>query len=86
MPKLICQISLCNTHKIKEVEIDSCKIKESIDANRGYTTRDVAEILNVSKSSVENHLEALGYVSRLWMPHQLEEIHLFMRDSLLKTF
>ena len=63
----------------------------SVDANHDYTTRDVAEIPNVSKSSVESRLKAFGYVSKLdvWIPHQLEEIHsiklrITTCDSLLK--
>ena len=72
------------------MEIDSDKIKALVDGNHAYTTRDVAEILNVSKSSVENHLKALGYASKLdvWTPRQLEQVHLLKRiitrDSLLK--
>ncbi|KOX67281.1 Histone-lysine N-methyltransferase SETMAR, partial [Melipona quadrifasciata] len=52
--------------------------------------RDAAEIPNASKSSVENHLKALGYVSELdgWTPRQLEEVRplkrVIVRDSLLK--
>ena len=42
------------------VEIDSDKIKRLIDVNHRYVTRDAAGILNVSKSSVENHLKALA--------------------------
>ena len=62
----------------------------SVGANHHYTTRDVTKIPNVSKSNVENHLKALGCVSKLdvWIPHQLEEIHSIKRittcDSLLK--
>ena len=47
------------------MEIDSDKTKALVDGNRRYATRDVTEILNVSKSSVENHLMALGYASKL---------------------
>ena len=50
--------------------------------------RNVAEISNISKSIVENHLKALGYVSKLdvWIPRQIKEIHLVkcISDSLLK--
>ncbi|EZA56270.1 Histone-lysine N-methyltransferase SETMAR [Ooceraea biroi] len=50
----------------------------------------VPENLNISKSSVENHLKRLGYISKLdiWVAHELKEIHLTKRidicDSLLK--
>ena len=74
------------------MEIDSGKIKAWVDENHRYTTRDLAEIPNVSKSSVENHLKTLGYVSKLdvWTPHQLvvRQVHLIKRittcDPLLK--
>ena len=74
----------------RPVEINSDKIKALVYKNHAYTMRDVTKILNVSKSSVENHLKALGYVSKLdvWTPHQLEGVHLLKRiiicDSLLK--
>ena len=54
------------------------------------TTREVAETLEISKSSVGSHLKKLGFVSKLdmWLPHELKEIHLVKRidicDSLLK--
>lgn len=44
----------------------------------------------LSKSSIENHLKQLGYVTKLdiWVPHELKEIHFTKRinicDSLLK--
>ncbi|KOX74710.1 hypothetical protein WN51_13145 [Melipona quadrifasciata] len=42
----------------------------SVDTNH-YTTRDVAKIPNILKSSVENHSKALGYASKLdvWIFH-----------------
>ncbi|KOX74713.1 hypothetical protein WN51_13148 [Melipona quadrifasciata] len=43
---------------------DYNKIKMSVDTNH-YTTRDVAKIPNILKSSVENHSKALGYASKL---------------------
>ncbi|EZA54179.1 Histone-lysine N-methyltransferase SETMAR, partial [Ooceraea biroi] len=47
----------------RPIEIDDDKIKALIDSNRRLTTREIAENLNVSKSSVENHLKRLGYIS-----------------------
>jgi len=46
-------------------EIDSDKLKAVIDTNPHYTTREIADVLQTSKSSVENHLHQLAYVSRL---------------------
>ncbi|XP_026829777.1 histone-lysine N-methyltransferase SETMAR-like, partial [Ooceraea biroi] len=65
----------------RPIEIDDDKIKALIDSNRRLTTREIAENLNISKSSVENHLKRLGYISKLdiWVPHELKEIHLTER-------
>ena len=97
--KMVCQNACAKNAKIakfqyykhasrsgRPVEIDSDKIKALVDANRRYTTRDVTEILNVSKSSVENHLKALGYVSKLdvWIPHLNLIKRIIICDSPLK--
>ncbi|XP_071646493.1 histone-lysine N-methyltransferase SETMAR-like [Temnothorax longispinosus] len=69
-------------------EIDSDKLKAMIDSNPHYTTREIADVLLISKSSVENHLHHLGYVSRLdvWVPHELSEAHLIQRISISDSF
>ena len=56
-------------------EVDSDKIETLIENNQHYTTREVADILRISKSSAENHLHQLGYVNRfdVWVPHKLSE-------------
>ncbi|EZA52546.1 Histone-lysine N-methyltransferase SETMAR [Ooceraea biroi] len=41
----------------RPIEIDGDEIKALIDSNRRLTTREIAENLNISKSSVENHLK-----------------------------
>ena len=52
--------------------------------------REIANILKISKSSVENHLHQLGDVHRfdVWVPHKLREKnlldHISTCDSLLK--
>ncbi|XP_024892924.1 histone-lysine N-methyltransferase SETMAR-like [Temnothorax curvispinosus] len=55
-----------------------------IDSNPHYTTREIADVLLISKSNVENYLHQLGYVSRLdvWVPHELKEAHLIQRISI----
>ncbi|XP_026825440.1 histone-lysine N-methyltransferase SETMAR-like, partial [Ooceraea biroi] len=51
---------------------------------------EIAEKLNLSNSTVYDHLKRLGFVSKLdiWVPHNLKEIDLIRRiticDSLLK--
>ncbi|KAL6420742.1 hypothetical protein ACFW04_013863 [Cataglyphis niger] len=49
----------------RSIEIDSNKIKVLIDTNPRYTIREIANILQISKSGVENHLHHLGYVTHL---------------------
>ena len=57
----------------RPVEVDSNQIETLIENNQCYTTREIADILKISKSSVENHLHQLGYVNRfdVWVPHKL---------------
>ena len=40
----------------RPVEVDSDQLKTLIENNQRYTTRERADILKISKSSVENHL------------------------------
>ena len=74
----------------RPVEVDSDRIETLIENSRRYTTREIADILKMSKSSVENHLHQLGYVNRfyVWVPHKLSEKNLLdcvsSCDSLLK--
>jgi len=44
--------------------IDDDQIKSLIEINPRYTTREIAEIIDVSQKTVVNHLHTLGYVSR----------------------
>ena len=40
----------------RPVEVDSDQIETLTENNQPYTTRERADILKISKSSVENHL------------------------------
>ena len=53
-------------------EIDSDQIETLIEKNQHYTTWEIADILKISKSSIENHLHQRGYVNRfdIWVPHK----------------
>ena len=61
----------------RPVEVDSNQI-ETIENHEHYTTREIANILKISKSSAENHLHQLGYVHcfDVWVPHKLRERNL----------
>ena len=43
----------------RPVEVDSNQIETLTENNQRYTTREIANILKISKSSVENHLHSL---------------------------
>ena len=47
----------------RPVEVDSDQIETLIENNQCYTTRETADILKISKSSVENYLHQPGYVN-----------------------
>ena len=72
------------------VAVDSDQIETFIENNQLYTTREIADIFRICKSSVENHFHQLGYVHRfdVWVPHKLSDKKLLDRisacDSLLK--
>ena len=62
----------------RPVEVDSNQTETLIENNQCYTMREIADILKISKSSVENHLHQLGYVNHfdVWVPHKLREKNL----------
>ena len=59
----------------RPVEVDSDQIETIIENNQCYTTWEIADILKISKSSVENHLPQLGYVNccDICVPHKLSK-------------
>ena len=74
----------------RPVEVESDQSKTLIENNQCYIMWETADILKISKSSVENHLHQLGYVNRfdVWVPHKLSKKHLLdhisAHNSLLK--
>ena len=46
----------------RPVEVDSDQIETKIENNQCYATWEIADILKISKSSIENHSRKLGYV------------------------
>ena len=54
----------------RPVEVDSDQIETLIENNQHYVMQEIANILKISKSSVENHLHQLGYVNHFdfWVP------------------
>ncbi|GFX42977.1 histone-lysine N-methyltransferase SETMAR [Trichonephila clavipes] len=74
----------------RPVEADKDAIKALVDVNRRITTREIGLRLNLSNSTVYDHLKGLGLSSKLdvWVPLVLTERNLCRRidvcDSLLK--
>jgi len=70
--------------------VDDDQIKSLIESNPHYTTREIAEIIDVSQKTVVNHLHTLCYVSRydIWVPNNLSDKNLMdcisICDLLLK--
>ena len=66
------------------------QIETLIENSQRHTTLEIADLLRISRSSIENHLHQLCYVNRfdVWIPHKLSEKNLLDRistcDSLLK--
>ena len=74
------------------VEVDSDQIETLIENRQHYTTWEVAGILKIPKSSIDNFLHQLGYyVSRfdVWVLRKLSEKNLDYISACLsvtKTF
>ena len=62
----------------RSVEVDSDQIETLIENNQCYTTWEIADILKISKSSIENQLHQLGYVNHfgVYVPHKLSKKNL----------
>ena len=64
-------------------------MKAIIESNRHINVRGIAKQLNVSHTTIENHIRIrrLGLVKKLdiWVPDELKEIHLTQRISLCDT-
>ena len=56
-------------------ELNDDRLKRLVKANPQQTTRELAEELGMSNSTVFEHLKAMGFVSKLskWVPHQLTD-------------
>ena len=58
----------------RSVEVDSNQTETLIENNQHYIMLEIADILKISKSNIENHLHICGYVNHrfdVWVPHKL---------------
>ncbi|XP_076764828.1 histone-lysine N-methyltransferase SETMAR-like [Xylocopa sonorina] len=62
---------------------DTDLIKAYIDENPRSSVREVADAINIPRTTIHEHLRKLGYVNRyeVWVPHQLTESNLLNRIS-----
>ena len=79
----------------KPVEIDRVQTETLAEKNQHYATRETANILKISKSSVESHLHQLGCIHHfdVWVPYKLSKkifLTIFLKVLLyldiMKTF
>ena len=56
----------------RPVEVGSDKIETLTENNQRYSMQEIADILKISNSRVENHLHQLGYAD-VWVPHKLSK-------------
>lgn len=57
------------------VDVDDDVLHTKLAENPLATTREIAEECQVSHTSIENHIKALGYIQKFakWIPHDLSE-------------
>ncbi|XP_052827934.1 histone-lysine N-methyltransferase SETMAR-like [Octopus bimaculoides] len=75
-PMDVLQFSLENdNHCGRPSALDDDILKVTIAKNLNITTRELAEKLEISKSSIHEYLMKIGYVScyNVWVPHKLSE-------------
>jgi histone-lysine N-methyltransferase SETMAR len=65
----------------------SNQIQEILDEDCRISCRGIGERLNVSHTTISNHLKAMGKVSKLgkWVPHELSETNLQTRISICNS-
>ncbi|XP_023237751.1 histone-lysine N-methyltransferase SETMAR-like [Centruroides sculpturatus] len=68
-------------------DFDDDVLKALIEQNPRQTTRELAEKLHTSQSTINRHLQKLGKVSKLgvWVPHNLSERNKADRRSIAAT-
>ena len=65
-------------------ELEDHSLIDLLKEDNRQTTRDLADQLGTSHTTIENHLHALGYKSKLgaWVPHDLTEPNKWQRLSI----
>ena len=68
-------------------EVDDDIMKAIIESNRHITVREIPKQLNVSHTTIENHIRRLGLFKKLdiLVPHELKEIQITQRINICDT-
>ena len=68
--------------------IGNDQVKQIIDQNPQFTTRQIEDIAKVLKATFARRLKEIGYISKLdvWVPHQLTDTQLNHRISTCDLF
>ena len=78
--KLVISILKIKNARGRSSITDEDQIKTQIENNPRYTTRKLAEMLNMLKSTIHEHFVKLGYINRfIWVSHDLTEKNLMNR-------
>uniref|UniRef100_A0A0N5CHJ6 HTH_48 domain-containing protein n=1 Tax=Strongyloides papillosus TaxID=174720 RepID=A0A0N5CHJ6_STREA len=62
-------------HGRSETVLDNDELRKAVEANPRATVRELAEELNVSKTTVSDHLKEIGKTKKIdkWVPHELND-------------
>lgn len=65
-------------------DLDDTRLLALVNQDNTQSTRDLAEALGVSHTTVERHFKNMGYAKKLgrWLPHALTEAHMLQRMSI----
>ncbi|CAK9834554.1 Histone-lysine N-methyltransferase SETMAR [Anthophora retusa] len=71
----------------RPVTVNVDKIAEKVNENRHMTSVEIAKELNISHTSVLDHLRKAGYTKKLdvWVPHELTQKNLLDRISICES-
>jgi len=71
----------------RPVELDNDLLRMEVESDPRQTVRELAEKLNCSHTTVHEHLQQIGKVSRhgVWVPHQLSEDNKAQRRNICNS-
>ena len=69
-------------------EVNDDQIEAIIESDRHVSVREIKEMLEISKSTINRYIQCLGLVKKLdiWIPRELKEIHLTKRINVCDLY